>query len=228
MSMLIETASWLADGRNWSGHEGIPARLGEHLVLSGASVGIAAALALPLGTALGHAGRGGTLAINISNVGRAVPTFAVLVLLAIGPFGIGDTTTIAALTLFALAPLVTNSYVGVREIDGDAREAARGMGMSGWQILRGVELPLAAPMIIIGLRLAAVQVVGTATIAALIGGGGLGRFVVDGLARHDDPQIVGGAVLVAALALAVDGVLLGAQRLLAPRGGPTGRSPVGT
>lgn len=227
MSMIAKTASWLSDGANWSGPEGILARLGEHLVLSGASVGIAAALALPLGTALGHAGRGGTLAINISNIGRAVPTFAVLVLLAIGPLGIGDTTTIAALTLFALAPLVTNSYVGVREIDGDAREAARGMGMSGWQILRGVELPLAAPMIIIGLRLAAVQVVGTATIAALIGGGGLGRFVVDGLAQHDDPKVVGGAVLVAVLALAVDAVLLCAQRLVAPRGGSAGRVRAG-
>jgi osmoprotectant transport system permease protein len=217
VSTVSEAVSWLTDGAHWSGPEGIPARLGEHLMLTAVSLGIAAAVSLPVGIWLGHLGRGGTPAINISNVGRAVPTFAVLVLLAIGPLGIGDAATVVALTVFAAAPLVTNSYVGLREVDADAREAARGMGMSGGQVLRRVELPLALPMIMLGLRLAAVQVVATATVAALIGGGGLGRFVVDGLAQHDQPQVVGGAVLVAALALGVDGVLLAVARLAGAR-----------
>ncbi|MDT3445553.1 MULTISPECIES: ABC transporter permease [unclassified Pseudofrankia] len=223
MSTVADATRWLTDGAHWSGDDGIPARLGEHLILTGASVGIAAAVALPVGIWLGHRGRGGALAVNISGALRAVPTFAVLVLLAIGPLGIGDRTTIVALVIFAVAPLVANSYVGVREVDAGAREAARGMGMSGWQLLTRVELPLALPLIMLGVRLAAVQVVATATIAALIGGGGLGRFVVDGLAQHDQPQVLGGAVLVAVLALSMDGLLLGLTRLLAPAGATTRR-----
>jgi osmoprotectant transport system permease protein len=214
VSTFTDTVTWLTDGAHWSGPEGVPTRLVEHLTLTAVSLGLAAAVGLPVGIGLGHLGRGGTLAINISNIGRAVPTFAVLVLLAIGPLGIGNTATVVALTVFAVAPLVTNSYVGMQEVDAGAREAARGMGMSGGQLLRRVELPLAMPMIMVGLRLAAVQVVATATIAALIGGGGLGRFVVDGLAQHDQPQVVGGAVLVAALALVVDGLLALPRRLL--------------
>ncbi|CAO5253599.1 ABC transporter permease [Frankia sp. AgKG'84/4] len=226
MSTLTGAFDWLTTGSNWRGSEGIGTRLTEHLLLTGASVGIACAVALPVAVGLGHLGRGGTLAINISNVGRAVPTFAVLVLLAIGPLGIGDTTTVVALTLFAIAPLVTNSYVGMREVDPGAKEAARGMGMSGGQLLRRVELPLAAPLIVLGLRLAAVQVVATATIAALIGGGGLGRFVVDGLANNRHDEVVGGAILVAALALIVDGILFAVARLVAsgPRKVPAART----
>lgn len=224
MSTLTSAFDWLTTGSSWRGEEGIATRLGQHLALTGASVGIACAIALPVGIGLGHWGRGGTLAINVSNVGRAVPTFAVLVLLAIGPLGIGNTTTVVALTLFAIAPLVTNSYVGMREVDPGAKEAARGMGMSGPQVLRRVELPLALPMIILGLRLASVQVVATATIAALINGGGLGRFVVDGLANNHRDQVVGGAILVAALALVVDGALLALSRLLSGGAPRTARS----
>ncbi|CAO5172676.1 osmoprotectant transport system permease protein [Frankia sp. AiPs1] len=222
MSTLTGAFHWLTTGSSWRGGEGIATRLGQHLMLTGASVGIACAVALPVGIGLGHLGRGGTLAINVSNIGRAVPTFAVLVLLAIGPLGLGDTTTITALTLFAIAPLVTNSYVGMREVDPGAIEAARGMGMSGAQVLRRVELPLALPMILLGLRLAAVQVVATATIAAFINGGGLGRFVVDGLANNQRDRVVGGAILVAVLALLVDGLLFALSRLLS--GAPRTRS----
>nr|MDT0664639.1 ABC transporter permease [Micromonospora sp. DSM 115978] len=215
---------------NWSGSEGIGDRILEHLALTGISVGAACALALPLGIWLGHLGRGGTVAVNVSNVGRAVPTFAVLVLLAVGPLGIGDTATVVSLFLFALAPLLTNAYVGVSEVDAGAREAARGMGMSGGQLLRRVELPLAAGVVMLGVRLASVQVVATATIAALVGGGGLGRSVVDGLARSDEPQVVGGAVLVAGLALLVDGALLAVQKLVSPktrtRAGRSRRLPI--
>ncbi|MCK9874455.1 ABC transporter permease [Frankia sp. Ag45/Mut15] len=221
MSTLTSAFDWLTTGSSWRGGEGIATRLGEHVLLTAASVGIASAVALPIGIALGHLGRGGTLAINISNIGRAVPTLAVLVLLAIGPLGIGDLTTVLALTLFAIAPLVTNSYVGIREVDPGAVLAARGMGMSGGQVLRRVELPLALPMILLGLRLAAVQVVATATIAALIDGGGLGRFVVDGLANHEQNKVVGGAILVAVLALVVDGTLFALTRLLTRAPQPT-------
>jgi osmoprotectant transport system permease protein len=229
VSAVGDAAGWLTDGAHWTGPDGIPARLGEHLALTGMSVALAAAAALPVGIWLGHRGRGGALAVNIAGALRAVPTFAVLVLLAIGPLGIGTSTTVAALVIFAVAPLVANSYVGVRQVDAGAREAARGMGMSGRQLLTRVELPLAAPMIILGIRLAAVQVVATATLAALIGGGGLGRFVVDGLAQHDQPQVLGGALLVATLALVVDGLLLALTRLLSPagarRGAATRRRP---
>ena len=172
MSAVGNAAGWLTDGAHWSGQDGIPARLGEHLALTGMSVGIAAALALPAGIWLGHRGRGGTLAVSLAGALRAVPTFAVLVLLAIGPLGIGTSTTVIALVVFAIAPLVANSYVGVTGVDHGAREAARGMGMSGRQLLIRVELPLAAPMIMLGIRLAVVQVIATATLAALIGGGG--------------------------------------------------------
>ena len=125
---------------------------------------------------LGHIGRGGVLAVNVTNIGRAVPTFAVLTLLALAPapFGLNTTSTLTALVLFALPPILTNTYVGMREVDPGAVDAARGMGMSGWQVTRRVELPLAVPLLMAGVRLAAMQVVATATIAALVAGGGLG------------------------------------------------------
>lgn len=227
MSVVSTTAEWLTDGSHWSGGDGVPHRLAEHLGLTVAAVTIACVVALPLGLWLGHVRRGGTIAINVSNVGRAVPTFAVLVLLAVGPVGIGNTATIIALVLFAIPPLLVNSYVGVREVDRDVIESARGMGLSGRQVLFGVELPLAAPLIITGLRIATVQVIATATIAALIGGGGLGRLVVDGFAQHDQGQLVGGALLVAALALGTEAALASLQRRadplrLATRGGRRG------
>lgn len=216
MSVFSTTAEWLTDGAHWTGGDGVAHRLTEHLALTGTAVGIACVLALPLGLWLGHVGRGGNLAINVSNVGRAVPTFAVLVLLAVGPLGIGNTATIVSLVLFAVPPLLVNAYVGVREVDRDVIESARGMGLSASQVLRGVELPLAAPLIMTGLRIATVQVIATATIAALIGGGGLGRLVVDGFAQHDQGQLVGGALLVAALALGVEAALAVLQRRVDP------------
>lgn len=216
MSAVRDTVTWLTDGSHWGGSEGILHRLAEHVGLTVVAVGVAALLAVPLGLWLGHIRRGGGLAINISNIGRAVPTFAVLVLLAVGPLGIGNTATVVALVLFAVPPLLVNAYVGVSEVDRDITESARGMGLSSGQILRSVELPLAAPLLMTGLRIATVQVIATATIAALIGGGGLGRFVVDGFAQHDTGQLVGGALLVALLALAVEALLAVLQRRVDP------------
>ncbi|AXK37679.1 ABC transporter permease [Streptomyces armeniacus] len=208
---------WLSTGSNWSGENGAWQRIAEHLVLTSTSLGLACAIALPAAAWLGHIGRGGALAINISNIGRAVPTFAVLVLLTLSPLGEhGDWPTIIALVLFAVPPLLTNAYVGVREVDHDVVEAARGMGMSGWHLLRRVELPLAFPLIMTGIRSAVVQVVATATLAALPGGGGLGRIITAGFRTYDTAQVVAGAALVAMLALAAEGVLVAVSQVFDP------------
>jgi osmoprotectant transport system permease protein len=209
MGWLIDAFKWLGDGENWQGTDGVAHRLVEHVWLSASAVAIAVLIALPLAVWLGHIGRGGFLAINITNVGRAVPTFAVLTLLALAPspFGLNTTSTLTSLVLFALPPILTNTYVGMREVDPGAVDAARGMGMSGWEVTRRVELPLAVPLMMAGIRLAATQVVATATIAALVAGGGLGRIITAGFARQDQPQLVAGALVVAVLALAVEGLM---------------------
>ncbi|MFF8815941.1 ABC transporter permease [Streptomyces pactum] len=227
MGVVGETWTWLSTGSHWSGEAGVWNRLGEHLTLTFVSLGIACALALPLAVFLGHLGKGGTLAINISNAGRAVPTFAVLVLLLLSPLGRhGDLPTVLALVLFALPPLLTNAYVGMREADREVVEAARGMGMTGGQLIARVELPLALPMLMAGVRTAAVQVVATATLAALPGGGGLGRIITAGYRLTDTPQVVAGAFLVAVLALLVELVFVVVQWLLDPmRRRRTGRAP---
>jgi osmoprotectant transport system permease protein len=217
MSLLQSTWQWLTDGAHWQGIDGIPTRLGEHLHLSLESVAIGALIALPVGIVLGHYGRFGNLAINVSNVGRAVPSFGILVI-AFQVFGLGDTPIILALTALAVPPMVTNSYVALREVDADIKEAARGMGYRELAQVLSVELPLAVPLIMAGVRTSAVQVVATATLAALIAGGGLGRFIVDGLARSDNPRLLAGAFLVAALALATELLLAGLQRMLVPQG----------
>jgi osmoprotectant transport system permease protein len=218
VSWLGDVAAWLADAGNWRGPDGAWALLGQHVRLSAIALLVATVLVAPVGLWLGHLGRGGVLALNVGNIGRAVPTFAVLVLLVLAPapFGLTDLSVITALVLFAVPPILTNAYVGVREVDRAAVDAARGMGMSGWQVLRRVELPLAAPMVVQGLRLAGVQVVATATIAALAGAGGLGRLITQGFSRQDQPMLLAGAVLVAALALAVEGGFEVAQRVAAP------------
>ncbi|HEX8496509.1 MAG TPA: ABC transporter permease [Actinomycetales bacterium] len=218
MSWLGDVVAWLGDGANWSGPQGVLALLWQHVWLSLVALAVSAVLVVPLGLWLGHIGRGGALALNTGNIGRAVPTFAILVLLVLAPapFGNGTLSVVTALVLFAIPPILTNTYVGVREVDRSVVEAARGMGMSGRQVLRGVELPLAAPLVVQGLRLAAVQIVATATIAALVGGGGLGRLITQGYSRQDQPMLLSGAVLVAALALLVEGAFELLQRSVAP------------
>lgn len=226
MSLIGETAAFLTDGENWTGSSGIPARLVEHLTVSVSSVLVAAALALPLAFWLGHTGRGGGLVVGLSNASRAVPTFAVLVLLVATPVGFGDRATVVALVVFAFPAILTNAYVGVRDVDRDVRDAARGMGMSGWQLLRRVELPLALPLVAAGIRTASVQVVATATLAAYVGGGGLGRFVADGFGRADPAMTAAGGVLVAALALTTELVLGALQRRVTPGPRTRRRQPV--
>ncbi|PWI42424.1 ABC transporter permease [Streptomyces sp. ICBB 8177] len=213
MDAIGQAWDWLTTGASWSGGDGIWHRLGEHVYLTVVCLAVSCALALPVALVLGHLRRGGTLAINLSNVGRAVPTFAVLVLLVLSPLGrYGQWPTVIALVLFAVPPLLTNAYVGMTEVDRDVVESARGMGMTGTRILLRVELPLAFPLIMTGVRTAAVQIVATATLAALPGGGGLGRLITAGFAQQHTYQVVGGAVLVAALALLVEAVFAGVAR----------------
>lgn len=216
MSLVADTARWLLDGSHWSGPDGVPHRLLETVTVSALAVGIAAAFALPLAFWLGHLRKGTLLVVALANASRALPVFAVLIILVATPVGFGDRATVVALVVFAAPPLLTNAFVGVRDVDPDAREAARGMGMSGLQVLRRVEVPLAAPLVLTGVRTAAVQVVATATLAAYVGGGGLGRFIADGFGLSDGAQTAAGGVLVAALALVVELSLGAVQRAVTP------------
>jgi len=217
MSILAKVVQWFVDPAHWSGSDGIPTRLAQHVELSAESVVIGAVIALPIGIALGHYGRFGNVAMNISNVGRAIPSFALLVL-SFQIFGLGDAPIIISLTALAIPPMVTNSYVALREVDPDIKEAARGMGYRELAQVFRVELPLAVPLIMAGIRTSAVQVVATATLAALIAGGGFGRYIIDGLAQFDYTKMVAGAILVALLALATETGLGGLERVLVPRG----------
>ena len=226
MNFIGQVAQWFQDPAHWQGDGGIPHRTLEHVAMSGVSVLVAAVIALPIGIAIGHVGRGGNLAINISNIGRAIPSFALLVL-ATQFFGIaaasqivgfGAVPAFVALVALAIPPMVTNSYIGMREVDPDVREAARGMGMRERAVLLRVELPIAVPFIMAGIRTSAVNVVATATLAAEVAWGGLGRFIVDGLGLQDYPQLFAGAVMVAILALIVEFSLAGLQRLSTPAG----------
>lgn len=217
MDVIESVIRWFGDPSHWTGADGIPTRLVEHLQISAESVAIGAAIALPTGILLGHYGRFGNLAINVSNVGRALPSFGILVI-AFQIFGLGDLPIILSLTALAIPPMVTNSYVGLREVDPDIKDAARGMGYRELAQLFRVELPLAVPLVMAGIRTSAVQVVATATLAALIAGGGFGRYIVDGLDQQDYIKVAAGALLVAALALATELALSGVERLLTPRG----------
>jgi osmoprotectant transport system permease protein len=200
VNFLGNVVAWFTTASHWQGNNGIPHRLFEHVLMSVAAVGAAIVVALPPSVYLGHLRRFGSAAINVSNVGRAIPSFAVLVLAA-QVIGIGAAPAFIALFLLAIPPLVTNSYVGMADVDPDIRESAKGMGMTGWQSLWRVELPIALPVVLAGVRTAAVQVVATATLAALVAWGGLGRYIIDGLAQRDFVQVFAGALLVAVLAV---------------------------
>lgn len=213
--------SWILDPQNWSGMGGIPHRLFEHLAISLFAVALGSVVAVPAGMLIGHKRRGELVATSFSNFGRAVPSFAILALalpltLEAG-LGFGFWPTVIALVFLSLPPLLTNTYVGISTIDAEVPEAARAMGLSELQILSRVELPIAAPIILSGVRTATVQVIATATLAALVAWGGLGRFIVDGFATRNIPKVFGGAVLVALLAIAVEVTFAVAGRLAAPR-----------
>lgn len=209
---------WLTTAASWQGEDGITHRLWQHIWLSGVSVIVACLIALPIGIYLGHLGRGGAVAINLANVGRAIPTLGVIILFAVSPLGLNTWTLIATLVVFAAPPILANAYVGVSTVDRDAKESARGMGMSNGQVLRSVEIPLALPLIAAGIRTSTLQVVATATLAGYTGNGTLGQIVFRGFNINLDYLVVGGAILVAALALLTE-VLLGLlQRAVTPAG----------
>jgi osmoprotectant transport system permease protein len=222
MGVIESLIGWLAAPARWQGSDGIPTRLGEHLLLSVVCVLASAAIALPLGVALGHFRKGGFLAMNVANVGRALPSMALLALALPVAFalnlGLGFWPTFLALVPLGLPPILTNAYIAVSEVDRDVVDSARGMGMSQWQILSRVELPLAAPLIVDGIRNSAVAIVATATLGALVAGGGLGRYIVDGLQRQESPRILAGALLVALMAIATEYSLGLVQRMVTPRG----------
>lgn len=195
---------------------GVTARLLEHLAYTGAAVGLACVIGLPLGIVLGHSGKGGQLAVALAGIGRAIPTLGVIVLFAVSPLGTGFGAIALALALFALPPILTNAYVGIGEVDRSVVEAAGGMGMTSGQVLRRIELPLAVPLIAAGIRSAVLQVLATATLAAAVGGGGLGRFLIDGLGSQDTAQLEAGAILVAGVALVIELLLGLVQRRIDP------------
>lgn len=217
MTFLAQVVQWFTNAAHWRGANGIPTRLEEHVLMSLAAIVAAMLIALPIGIALGHTGRGGLLAINVSNVGRAIPSFALLVLLLL-VLGLGAAPAFIALVALAIPPMVTNAYAGMRGVDRGLIDAARGLGMRERQILLDVELPNAIAVIMAGVRTAGVQVVATATLAALVAWGGLGRYIVDGLAQLDYVQVFAGAVLVAVLAGVTELVLALLQRAVTPAG----------
>lgn len=227
MRLFGDVWRYLLEGSHWTGDDGMLALLAQQLLLSVTALAIALVVSLPLAAWLGHLGRGGLLAVSVSNIGRAVPTLALLAILVraewpgtayLGPYGRAGLATLIALALFAVPPLITQTYVAVREVPAETKEAAVGLGMSGWQLFARVELPLALPLVVSGFRLALVQVWATATIAALVAGPGVGNVITAGFANQRYSQGIAGAVVVAvvALLLEVAGALL-ARRLAVPR-----------
>jgi osmoprotectant transport system permease protein len=222
MNFLVDAFAFILDPANWQGPLGIAARLQQHLGITALSVLIAAAVALPLGLAIGHTGRGRAAVITATGAARALPTFGVLTLFVlIGiQFGAGLSLTpvIIVLVILAIPPLLAGAYAGVEAVDRLTVDAARAQGMTEWQILTRVELPLAVPLLVGGLRSATLQVVATATIAAYVAQGGLGRYLIEGIQSRDYLRAVVGAVLVALLALLLDGLFAVVQKLVVPRG----------
>ncbi len=219
MEFLGEVAAWFSDPTSWDGRNSIPLRLWEHVSLSATALALGVLIALPIGLAIGHSGRGARAAVAITNIGRAIPSLGwlgmvlpiTLVLFERG--GLGFLPALIALVALAIPPIVTNTYAGLREVDRELIDAARGMGMGERRILAAVEVPIALPVILAGIRSSAVQVVATATLAAVVAGGTLGDFILQGIFVRDLPRVFGAALMVAALALATEGLFALLQRL---------------
>jgi len=211
---------YLGGDAAWSGRNGLPALTAAHIRLSLLALVVAAVVAIPPAVALGHVKRGGLLAVCVVNVGRAIPSFAIIAL--VFPFslqwgfGLGFWPTLVALVLLAVPPIFTNTYTGVRDVPADAVDAARGMGMRPGQLVRKVELPVALPLVLTGLRVSAVQVVATATLGALVGYRNLGTLIVSGFQRSNKGPLLAAAIAVAGLALLVDGLFAVAERRAIP------------
>ena len=222
--MINRILTWLVDGAHWKGGDGILRRVAEHMEYSVTALLIAAVIAIPLGLYIGHTGHGRYLVVNAVGAARAIPSLGLLFLavLWLGPKFRGDFAFLAptglVLVVLAIPPILSGAYAGVEGVDPAARDAAIGMGMRGTEVLRHVEFPCALPLILSGVRSAMLQVIGTATIAAVVGLGGLGRYLIDGLASSQYEVMAGGAVCVAALALLMDLVMAGLQRAVVSPG----------
>lgn len=214
MNYLI---SWLGNSAHWVGPTGVPVRLLEHVEYTGLALLFALIIGLPLGALVGHTGRGGLLLVGLANALRALPTLGLLTLVVL-VIGIGLVPPLAALIVLAIPPIMAGTYAGIQAVDPEVVDAARGIGMREHQVLLRVELPNALPLIFGGVRSATLQLVATATIAAFVALGGLGRFVIDGNAELDYAQMASGAVLVAVLAVAVDALLAVLQRMVVSPG----------
>ncbi len=213
---------WLNDPANWQGGSGVIALTVEHLYVSAMAMLLACLVAWPLALWMGHTGRGGGTAVVVSNISRAVPTLALLTIFVALFEEFGNNPTILALAIFAVPPLLSNTYTGMREVDPEVVDAAKGMGLSGSQVLWRVEVPLAVPLIATGFRTAAVQVVATATLAALVGGSNLGSIITLGFGLQQYDQVIAGGILVAILALVVEGTLAVVERAVSP---PSAKRP---
>jgi len=228
MEFLGEVAAWFADPASWEGRNSIPLRLWEHVSLSATALALGVLIALPIGLAIGHSGRGARAAVALTNIGRAIPSLGWLGMVLPIPLvlfergGLGFLPALIALVALAIPPIVTNTYAGLREVDRELIDAARGMGMGERRILAAVEVPIALPVILAGIRSSAVQVVATATLAAVVAGGTLGDFILQGIFVRDLPRVFGAALMVAALALATEGLFALLQRLATSPGLRTG------
>lgn len=222
MTLVEAVLAWFMTPAHWQGSDGIPTRVAEHVWVSAVSMAIAALVALPLGLSIGHTNRGALATVSVMNIGRALPSLAFLAFALPISFalnlGLGFWPTVIALVPLAIPLILINTYAAIRSVDPDLVEAARGMGMRELEVLRKVEVPIALPLILGGVRNAAVTVVATATLGALVAGGGLGRYIVDGLARQDLPRLVAGAVLVALLSIATEVIFSAVERVVVSRG----------
>ncbi|GIW11539.1 MAG: ABC transporter permease [Dehalococcoidia bacterium] len=218
MNFLVAVLSWVTNPAHWQGSDGIPTRVLEHVWVSGVSLVLAGAVALPLGLLIGHTNRGALAVISVMNIGRALPSLAFLAFALPIAFaldlGLGFWPTVITLVPLGIPLILINTYAAIRAVDPDIVEAARGMGMRGHELLFRVELPIALPIILAGVRNAAVTIVATATLGALVAGGGLGRYIVDGLARQENERLFAGAVLVAFLSIGTELAFGALERLL--------------
>jgi osmoprotectant transport system permease protein len=221
MSLFGDAFAWIF--ANWTGGSNVSGHVLEHLAVSGVCVLIAVVIALPIGVAIGHTGKGRGAAILISNVARAVPTLGLLSILILLT-GVGLLPVAIVLTILAIPPMLAGAYAGVESVDRQTIDAARALGMTEWQIITRVEVPLALPLLIGGLRATALQVIATLGIASALAFGALGIYLVNGVQTADYVQLLAGAILITALALIVDGVLAIAQRFVVPRGVALGRT----
>jgi len=224
VNLIADAFGWLFDPAQWQGANALQVRLAEHLFYTFVAVLIAAVIAVPLGYFIGHTGRGREIAIGVSGAARALPSFGLILLLVL-LVGAAQKPLAAfiAFVLLAIPSILAGAYSGIEAVDRRVIDAARATGMTEWQILRKVEIPLGLPLLIGGIRAAALQVVATVTLAAYIGLGGLGLYIIKGLALRDFPQMLGAALVIVALALLLDGLIALIQRFAVPRGVTAGR-----